>query len=126
MKKSYASSPHAKPRRGREESMRTGSKKTQAKSTTDRPLTAAQKRELSALAKLPDSQIDTSNIPELPPEAWESAMRGRFYRPFKQAVSLRLDADVLHWLKAAGRGYQTRVNRILREKMLSELRNLRA
>ena len=45
---------------------------------------------------------------------------GKFYRPVKQAVSLRLDADAIAWLKKDGDGYQTRVNRMLRERMLAE------
>ncbi len=69
-----------------------------------------------------DDQIDTSDIPELPPSAWKDAVRGRFYRPVKQAVSLRLDADVIGWLKKPGKGYQTRANRILRQRMLEEIR----
>jgi uncharacterized protein (DUF4415 family) len=77
---------------------------------------------LSALAVLPDSQIDTSDIPELPPEAWKNAVRGKFYRPVKQAVSMRLDADVVVWLKKRGKGYQTRANTILRERMLYEIK----
>jgi uncharacterized protein (DUF4415 family) len=85
------------------------------------PLTEQQRRELEELAKLPDSEIDTSDIPELPEEAWKDAVRGRFYRPVKQAVSLRLDADVLAWLKKDGEGYQTRANQILRERMLKDL-----
>ena len=84
-------------------------------------LTPRQKKELAALAALPDDQIDTSDIPELPPSAWKNAVRGRFYRPVKQAVSLRLDADVIAWLRKAGKGYQTRANRILRERMLAEV-----
>ncbi len=48
-------------------------------------------------------------------------MRGKFYRPVKKAVSLRLDADVIAWLKKDGKGYQTRANRVLREKMLKEM-----
>ncbi len=86
------------------------------------PLTARQKRELEAVSALPDKQIDTSDIPELPPSAWKDAVRGKFYRPVKQAVSLRLDADVVAWLKKRGKGYQTRVNHILRERMLAEMR----
>lgn len=73
------------------------------------------------LDALKDDQIDTSDIPELPADAWKHAVRGRFYRPIKEAVSLRLDADVIAWLKRPGKGYQTRVNRILRERMLSDL-----
>jgi uncharacterized protein (DUF4415 family) len=84
-------------------------------------LTPRQKRELAALAALPDDQIDTSDIPELPPDAWKDAVRGRFYRPVKQAVSMRLDADVVAWLKKRGKGYQTRVNSILRQTMLTDI-----
>jgi uncharacterized protein (DUF4415 family) len=90
--------------------------------TPGKPLTAKQKRELAHLAALPDEQIDTSDIPELPPGAWKNAARGLFYRPVKQAVSLRLDSDIVAWLKKPGRGYQTRANRILREQMLAETR----
>ena len=88
------------------------------------PLTPKQKKEMSALAAMSDDQIDTSDIPELPPAAWRmpDAVRGRFYRPVKQAVSMRLDADVIAWLKKPGKGYQTRANRILRQRMLDEIR----
>ncbi len=85
-------------------------------------LTPRQKKELSALAAMSDDQIDTSEIPELPPAAWKDAVRGRFYRPVKQAVSMRLDADVIAWLKKPGKGYQTRANRILRQRMLEQIR----
>jgi uncharacterized protein (DUF4415 family) len=84
-------------------------------------LTRRQKKEMAALAVLPDNQIDMSDIPELPPNAWRNAVRGKFYRPIKQAVSMRLDADVVAWLKKPGKGYQTRANTILRQRMLSEL-----
>lgn len=87
-----------------------------------KPLTAKQNRELAHVASLPDDQIDTSDILELPSGAWKSAARGLFYRPVKQAVSLRLDSDIVAWLKKPGRGYQTRANRILREQMLAENR----
>jgi uncharacterized protein (DUF4415 family) len=86
------------------------------------PLTARQKREIQALAAMPEGKIDTSDIPELPPGAWKNAIQGRWYRPVKQAVSIRLDADVLAWLKAKGSGYQTKVNGLLRERMLEEIR----
>ncbi|MFY9741454.1 MAG: BrnA antitoxin family protein [Candidatus Sulfotelmatobacter sp.] len=89
---------------------------------TGQPLTTRQKRELTALATMPDDQVDTSDIPELPPSAWKDAIRGRFYRPLKQAVSMRLDADVVAWLKKRGKGYQTRANSILRQRMLNETR----
>ena len=87
---------------------------------TGTPLTAKQKREIAAVAKMPDSEIDTSDIPELPASAWKDAVRGKLYRPVKKAVSLRLDADVIAWLKKDGEGYQTRANRLLRERMLAD------
>jgi uncharacterized protein (DUF4415 family) len=71
---------------------------------------------------MPDDQIDAYDIPELPPSAWKNAVRGKFYRPIKQAVSMRLDADVVAWLKKPGEGYQTRVNSILRQRMLNDSR----
>jgi uncharacterized protein (DUF4415 family) len=87
-----------------------------------RRLTARQRRELEKLAAMPESGIDTSDIPEAPAGAWKHAIRGKWYRPVKRPVSIRLDADVLAWLKSQGSGYQTRVNSLLREKMLQEVR----
>jgi uncharacterized protein (DUF4415 family) len=85
------------------------------------PLTAAQRKNLAELGGRPDRKIVTSDIPELPAAAWKNAVRARFYRPVKQAVSLRLDADILAWLKQSGPGYQTRANQILRHHMLKDL-----
>lgn len=71
---------------------------------------------------VPDDQLDLSDIPEI--IDWSNAIRhGQFYRPVKQQTSVRLDADVLAWLKAQGKGYQTRMNKILREAMLKDLKN---
>ncbi len=105
--------------------MRNRTKTARTKPAPEPGLTAKQKRELAAIAALPDDQIDTSDTPELPPSAWKHAVRGRFYRPVKQAVSLRLDADVA-WLKKRGKGYQTRANQILRQRMLADMRKMRA
>lgn len=72
--------------------------------------------ELDALAAMPDDTIDLSDMPEV--TDWSNWTRGKFYRPVKQQVTLRLDADILHWFKArqAGkRGYQTAINAALRE-----------
>jgi uncharacterized protein (DUF4415 family) len=101
--------------------MRRASKTVKTTRIRGQALTPRQTKELAALAALPDDQIDTSDIPELPPGAWKDAVRGRFYRPVKHAVSMRLDADVIAWLRKAGSGYQTRANRILRERMLAEV-----
>ncbi len=72
--------------------------------------------------RLPDDQLDLSDIPEI--TDWSNAVRhNQFYRPVKQQTSIRLDADVLAWFKAQGKGYQTRMNEILREAMLEDLKN---
>ena len=80
-------------------------------------LSDERRRALETLAAQPDDTIDTSDIPELADAQWSSAMRGRFHRPIKQQITARVDADVLAWLKADGRGYQTRLNSILRGAM---------
>jgi uncharacterized protein (DUF4415 family) len=83
-------------------------------------LTKQQKAELEALAKMSDSDIDFSDIPPLSDDFWQKVMRNPFYKPKKQSTTVRVDSDVLLWLKSKGRGYQTRINRILREAMLKE------
>lgn len=87
----------------------------------DRPpvLTKKRRAKLKALAARPDSEIDTSDIPELTEEQWENAKRGHFYRPRKRQITARVDADVLDWLKSQGKGYQSRINAILRREMLT-------
>jgi uncharacterized protein (DUF4415 family) len=82
------------------------------------PLIGAQKAELEALAAIPDEQIDTSDIPPLSEAFWKNVVRNPFYRPVKQQVTVRVDADALAWLRSTGRGYQSRLNDILREAML--------
>lgn len=79
-----------------------------------------QQAELAALAAEEDA-IDYSDIPPLSDDFWKHAVRNPFYRPTKSSTTVRLDTDVLLWLKAQGRGYQTRLNAILREAMLKEL-----
>jgi uncharacterized protein (DUF4415 family) len=79
-------------------------------------LSAEKRKELQKLAAKPDREIDLSDIPEIreiPPDA----VIGRFYRPKKTTVTIRLDVDVVAWLKATGDGYQTRINAYLRELM---------
>lgn len=76
-------------------------------------LTKQQSDELQRLAKRSEQNIDTSDVPEV--EDWSEAERGRFYRPVKQQVTLRIDADLLAWFKSEGTKYQTRINAVLRE-----------
>jgi len=79
-------------------------------------LSAEKRRQLQKLAARPDSEIDLSDIPEIR-EIPSDAVIGRFYRPKKTAVTIRLDADVVAWMKATGAGYQTRINAYLRQLM---------
>jgi uncharacterized protein (DUF4415 family) len=82
--------------------------------------------ELAALAALPDEAIDTSDAPEA--FDWSGAKRGYFYRPLKQQLTLRVDADVIAWFKAqatSNEGYQTRINRALREYVQGHARRRR-
>ncbi len=68
---------------------------------------------------LKDEDIDFSDIPEVTPEQFARAVvrEGLQQVPPKQQVTLRLDADVLQWFKTQGRGYQTRINALLRAYM---------
>jgi uncharacterized protein (DUF4415 family) len=72
--------------------------------------------QMAQLRALEGREPDTADIPEAPAEHWAHMHRGMF-RPRKEAISLRLDMDVLAWLRSHGPGYQTEINRILRERM---------
>lgn len=85
------------------------------------PLTDKQQAELDALSRKQYSDIQCDDIAPLDDSFWQAAERGRFYRPVKTQASIRIDADILEWLKAPGKGYQTRLNAILRAAMLREL-----
>ena len=83
--------------------------------TNPPPLTDKQKAELEALETLPDEEIDYSDIPPLGDEFWKNAVRNPYYKPTKTSTTVRLDSDVLMWLKSKGKGYQTRINAMLKE-----------
>ena len=70
---------------------------------------------MAKLAKLADDAINLSDAPEVKHPS--GVVRGRFYRPIKQLVSLRVDADVLAWYRAHGARYQTYMNEVLRREM---------
>ncbi len=81
-----------------------------------RKLTRKQKREIAAIAAKSDKDIDFSDA--LPILDWSGAEIGKFFRPAKKPVTMRLDADVVEWLKTGGPGYQTKANWLLRRAML--------
>jgi uncharacterized protein (DUF4415 family) len=92
------------------------------KTVTASPMTPARKRKLAQLAARPDSEIDVSDIPPLGESFWKNAVRNPYYRPVKRQLTVRLDADVLAWLRQQGKGYQTRLNKVLREAMLEDIK----
>ena len=72
-------------------------------------------KEMENLRRMKDEDIDFTDIPEK--TDWSKAVVGKFYRPRKKSLTIRIDADVLAWLRAQGKGYQTRLNALLREAM---------
>jgi uncharacterized protein (DUF4415 family) len=86
------------------------------KMANTRKLTVEEKAAVDALRDRPENEIDLTD-PDAPEvKDWSGAVRGGLYRPVKQPVTMRVDADVLAWFKARdARGYQTRINRALRE-----------
>lgn len=87
---------------------------------TSSTLDVQHEAELKVLANKSDEEIDYSDIPPSSDEQWSNAERGKFYLPLKTQASVRIDADVMEWLKRPGKGYQTRLNAILREAMLRD------
>jgi len=89
-----------------------------------RKLSKEQRRDFAAIAAKRDEDIDLSDIPlKLD---WSKAEIGKFYRPPKKSVTMRLDADILEWLRGYGKGYQTRVNLLLRHAMTSTTKQRRS
>jgi len=81
---------------------------------------------LAEIAAVPDDEIDFSDIPELTEKFWQNAVPNPFYKPVKKQVTLRIDADILAWLRQQGKdGYQSRLNAVLRRVMLEDLRGKR-
>lgn len=83
-------------------------------------ISAREIKRLRTLAARPDSEIDYSDIPPLTEKFWRNAIPNPWYRPVKKQLTVRLDADVIAWLRKQGRGYQTRLNGLLREAMLRD------
>jgi uncharacterized protein (DUF4415 family) len=83
------------------------------KKVNSKELTPAHQRFAQKLAAMRDEDIDLSDVPEQ--RDWKGAKRGVFYKPIKQQLTLRLDADVVDWFKLQGAGYQTQINAVLRK-----------
>ena len=85
-------------------------------------LSASDLEELRIAARMPDEAIDYSDIPPTATTDWSEAVPGHLYRPLKKQITLRIDADILAWVRQTeDRAYQSRLNAILREAMLRDL-----
>ncbi len=78
--------------------------------------------EIRAAYERRDKSLDNldPDAPVLSPEAWENAVVGKYFRPIKTPVTVRVDNDVLAWLRSKGEGHLTRINEILRKAMLAD------
>jgi uncharacterized protein (DUF4415 family) len=87
------------------------------------PWTEKQREELERLRTMKNEEIDFSDSPELDEKFWANAKQPNLFRPLKTSTTVRIDGDVIAWLKSYGKGYQTRINAILRSAMLDDKRN---
>jgi uncharacterized protein (DUF4415 family) len=76
------------------------------------------KSDLARIDRMKDAEIDYSDIPALDKSFLKKATTA--WPPVKKQLTIRLDADVLKWIRGHGKGYQTRINRILRVVMESQ------
>lgn len=89
------------------------------------PLTAGERAEIEALKRRRTDEVDTGDIAPLSDAFWKNAAKNPYFRPLKQQLTLRLDADVVAWFKenaAGGRGYQRDINAALREHVARKAR----
>ena len=84
------------------------------------PLSDRERKELERLARMPDAEIDYSDSPAMKSRPARVQV-GRFYKPIKQHISLRVDSDVLAWFRSRGKRYQTYMNEVLRREMQTGL-----
>jgi uncharacterized protein (DUF4415 family) len=89
-----------------------------------KPMNRRQTAVMGRLKATADADIDYSDIPALTDDQLDEMVRGKFYRPPKELVSVRLEPEVLQWLRDFGPGYLTRINDILRAVM-QQARNRR-
>ncbi|MBS1814427.1 MAG: BrnA antitoxin family protein [Acidobacteria bacterium] len=100
----------------------TGKKKPSTKRTSyvaNSRLTEKGRKQLLALK---NRKINYEGAPSLPEAMWKDAIGNPFARPVKEQLTVRIDATVLQWLKKDGSGYQTRLNKVLTDAMMRDLR----
>jgi uncharacterized protein (DUF4415 family) len=97
------------------------------KSYVSKGITPEIQANLDRLAAMPDEDIDLSDMPEV--TDWSGAVRGKFYRPAQQEVTIQLDADVLQWFKThadSAHDYLTDISAALRRFVKEEAQKERA
>lgn len=88
------------------------------------PLSADElERQIAAISNIKDEDINTSDIPPLTDDAFKNAILNPYYKPVKKQLTVRLDAVLIEWLKSQGKGYQTRLNDILKKAMVEDLKH---
>jgi len=80
------------------------------------------RKEWAALTAVMESDIDFSAIPATTAQDCKGAVRAKFNRPVKQQLTVRIDADVVEWLKEQDKSCQSRLNTMLRSTMLPTTR----
>jgi len=94
-----------------------------------KPAAGSKRTNWPRLKRITDGEIEraVANDPDAAPIATAAWFRrARLYEPRrKDAVSIRLDQDLIAWFKRRGRGYQTRINAVLRAYMEAHLRPAR-
>src|SRR5271165_6713667 len=91
-----------------------------SKESSMKRVTESIRKELAALSARGEKDIDYSDLPPTTSDDWVGAVRGKFYRPIKQQLTVRIDADVLAWQKSSGKDYQSLLKAILRAAMPSK------
>ena len=83
------------------------------------PISRKSKTDLKRLDAMKDEDIYVSEIPEITPEMFARGIVRRGLKPVppKKQLTLRMDSDVIEWFKNQGRGYQTKINSLLRAYM---------
>lgn len=88
-----------------------------------KPLSEAElERQITAINALDTKLIDTSEIGRLTANDFKDAVFNPYYKPIKKQITVRLDEAVIEWLKGQGKGYQTKLNAIMKQAMIDDLK----
>ena len=78
---------------------------------------------IAAISNIKDEEINTTDIQPLTDDSFKNAIFNPYYKPVKKQLTVRLDAVLIEWLKSQGKGYQTRLNDILKKAMIDDLKH---